>query len=435
MLLFAILTGGLVIVFSGTSPSAWAGNAALQSAAAVEPGESTIVKVYYATDRARLDAAAPASVNWSATLGWALAAWGIALVLMAIAKHYRKTRLLHCLSVAFSSMTLMAAIWTAYQFWREQLGKDSAAEDKITYGGERGELDRGSCSVAIPEDHAIGRLESPSIWHFDFKEDPQRHIVLMDVESLTADKFHADLKDCVSQSAEKEALVFVHGYNVKFSDAVRRTAQIACDLKFDGAAILYSWPSQGKLSGYTIDETNVEWTVSHLKQLLAEITAQSGAQHVHLIAHSMGSRALAAALQDLARGLRNRRPKFGEVVLTAPDIDADMFQHDIAPAIVRIAERVTLYASSNDEALKASQEVHGYPRAGGTDDELVIVPGVDTIDVSAVDTSLIGHSYYGSNGTVLSDLFDLLHENRPPDERQWLRAQYLGSLKYWVFQR
>ena len=35
---------------------------------------------------------------------------------------------------------------------------------------------------------------------------------------------------------------------------MRRTAQIAYDLKFEGAPIVYSWPSQEGLLSYTVDE-------------------------------------------------------------------------------------------------------------------------------------------------------------------------------------
>ena len=94
---------------------------------------------------------------------------------------------------------------------------------------------------------------------------------------------------------------------------------------------------------------------------------------------------------------------------------------------------ITLYASSNDEALKISKEIHGYPRAGDSGRNLVVVPGMDTIDVSLVDTSLIGHFYYGSNNTVLSDLVDLLHESKPPSQRPWLRPVPVGQMSYWVF--
>jgi len=397
--------------------------------------DCALVKVYYATDRARVDGSDSAAADWTARLACTLAAAGITLIIGTVAHRWRRTRLMRGLTTSFTGVTLVLGIGTAYLYWRDKVAADSPEDAKVVYGSARGNLEMGVCIVAIPDDHEVGHLEAPSILRFDFRENPERHVVLFDVAAQPAEKFYADLKNCVSQSAEKQALVFVHGFNVKFADAVRRTAQFAYDLEFDGAPILYSWPSQGKLSAYTVDEANVEWTTTHLKEFLAEVAKRSGARQVHLIAHSMGNRALASALRDLARGPQNRRPHFGEVVLTAPDIDAEIFKRDMAPAITRIADRVTLYASSNDEALKLSQKVHGSPRAGDTDDELVIVPGVDTIDVSAVDTSLLGHCYYGSNGTVLADLYDLLHENRPPDERQWLQTQYLGEQRYWTFLR
>jgi esterase/lipase superfamily enzyme len=457
---FLMLMGGGFVVLNHPA-YAYAALAPAADSSTNTADKATTIKVFYATDRARIGSVADDSSPWNVWLGYFIAAGGATLVVAAWVKHFKEARknrftgsfigrqaggdvvpektianrLANFLAISAISMTLVAMLWSGYKLWQAFSYTNAIADNVIDFGGDRGSMEGGICTVSIPEDHEIGQFESPSLLHLDFKPNPQRHIVLTEVAPSTADQFYKDLKSCVGRSDRKEALVFVHGYNVTFSEAVRRVAQIAYDLKFDGAPVVFSWPSQGKLSGYTIDETNVEWTVSHLKRFLSDVAARSGAERVHLVAHSMGNRALASALKDLSREPRARRLKFGEVVLTAPDIDADLFQRDIAPAIVRIAERVTLYASSNDEALKASQEVHGYPRAGDTDNELVIVPGVDTIDVSAVDTSLLGHSYYGSNGTVLSDLFDLLHENRPPDERQWLRTQYLGSMKYWVFQR
>jgi len=186
---------------------------------------------------------------------------------------------------------------------------------------------------------------------------------------------------------------------------------------------------------YPVDETNVVWAVPHLKEFLLGVAKKSGAENVHLIAHSMGNRALTSALERLAFELRDDARLFREVILTAPDIDAEVFRRDLAPAITRTADRVTLYASSNDEALAASKQFHGYPRAGDTGGNLVVVPGIDTVDVSAVDTSLLGHSYYGDNDTVLADLFELLQEAKPPQSRSGLHLMRLGQLRYWVFLR
>jgi len=114
---------------------------------------------------------------------------------------------------------------------------------------------------------------------------------------------------------------------------------------------------------------------------------------------------------------------------------ADIFKRDLAPAIAKTANRVTLYASSDDEALVLSKKLHGYPRAGDSGGQLVVVPGVETIDVSQLDTGLLGHSYYGNNDTVLADMFYLLHESRPASQRRWLRPQPWGNGQYWVLVR
>ena len=185
---------------------------------------------------------------------------------------------------------------------------------------------------------------------------------------------------------------------------------------------------------YTVDETNVVWTVPHLKQFLASVSERTGATRIHLIAHSMGNRALTSALARMSYELKEEQtPLFHEVILTAPDIDAEIFRNDIAPAITKTARRVTLYASSNDEALVASKKIHGYPRAGESGEGIVVAQGIDTIDVSALDTSLLGHSYYGDNETVLIDLAQLLHEEKSPDLRSRLKERFSDRLRYWIF--
>jgi len=63
----------------------------------------------------------------------------------------------------------------------------------------------------------------------------------------------------------------------------------------------------------------------------------------------------------------------------------------------------------------------------------VILPGIDTIDVSNVDTDLLGHSYYGDNRSVLSDLFNLIRLGAPPELRFGLRPEMHGSARYWIF--
>ena len=81
----------------------------------------------------------------------------------------------------------------------------------------------------------------------------------------------------------------------------------------------------------------------------------------------------------------------------------------------------------------SSKKLHGYPRAGESGKNMVVVPGIDTIDVSEIDTSLLGHTYYGDNDTVITDIVQLLHESKPPNLRDRLREAMLNGNKYWVF--
>ena len=64
----------------------------------------------------------------------------------------------------------------------------------------------------------------------------------------------------------------------------------------------------------------------------------------------------------------------------------------------------------------------------------MVVPGVGTIDVSNVDSDLIGHFYYGDNRSVISDLFYLL-EGLPAARRSTLRAMRTRAGDYWAFKR
>jgi esterase/lipase superfamily enzyme len=311
----------------------------------------------------------------------------------------------------------------------------SGAKPAGTFGISRAWLSFGYCDVSIPRDHRMGELESPSILRFEFRQDPAMHVVLLSTVVRSKDEFFGDLVGRVHASPTSSAFLFVHGYNVTFEDAARRTAQISYDLAFEGAPVFYSWPSQGTTPAYTVDEQNIEWAQSSLRGFLEDFFTRSEAQNVHLIAHSMGNRALTRAVASLLTDKPALRSRLKEVILAAPDIDADVFKRDIAPALTGTGRPVTLYASSEDLALVASKKVHGYPRAGDSGQGLVVVPGVETIDATSVDTSLIGHSYFAESRSILSDMFYLIRNGERADRRFALRRVETQEGRYWEFKR
>jgi esterase/lipase superfamily enzyme len=291
-----------------------------------------------------------------------------------------------------------------------------------------GRLHYGECEISIPKGHRTGRLETPSILRLEFDPDPKKHIVPAETRSLEERAFLQEIASSISKSTARDAFVFVHGYNVSFEDAARRTGQIAFDLDFVGAPIFYSWPSNGKAADYLKDETNIAWSAPHFERFLALLSKHSGAARIHIIAHSMGNRVVCDALKALSHqpnvGLR-----FNHLVLAAPDIDADTFQ-ELAATLQKLSGRITLYESSQDKAIRASKKIHGYPRAG---EPLLVIPGLDTIDASAIDTDFLGHSYFSDNWPLLSDIHSILLRDEPPSRRFGLVGRRHKNGIYYAF--
>ncbi|WDE02144.1 alpha/beta hydrolase [Thalassomonas actiniarum] len=325
-----------------------------------------------------------------------------------------------------------AVVRTFFATDRNLTGKTKPGE---MFGVERSKLTYGTCDVSIPRDHRMGKLESPSIWRLQFREEPSKHVVLLSTWINSKDKYFTDLAAMVNSAQTRSAFIFVHGYNVTFEEAARRTAQISYDLGFEGASVFYSWPSQGTIPAYTIDEQNIEWSQAHLRAFLVDFFVHSEAQNVYLIAHSMGNRALTRVVASLLTDKPLLRERLKEVILMAPDIDADVFKRDIAPALANSNRPTTLYASSKDLALAASKKVHGNPRAGDSGQGLVIVSGIETIDATAVDTSLLGHSYPKDESSVLSDIFNLIRNGLRPDQRFRLSPIDTEAGRYWKFKQ
>lgn len=323
-------------------------------------------------------------------------------------------------------------------FYGTNRAETGSKNPKEVYGSRRDDTSFGFCDVSIPHNHEVGHLESPSIWRFEFREDPRRHVVLLNVLKRGRSQFLSALQQEVWSSMEVidtpdgpalaggEVFVFVHGYNNTFEDAARRAAQIAHDLKFAGAPVMYSWPSQAKssLDGYRTDGQMAGWSEEHLIDFVSMVARDSGARRVHLIAHSMGNRIVSGALRRLVEQCNSGRiPRFNEVILSAPDVDADYFKTAIAPRIIHSADRITIYSSSRDYALKMSSFFNpmARKRLGEAGDELTVFPNyanIDVIDATEVETDLfsLNHSYHADSPTILSDM-QLLMQGYTTEQR------------------
>lgn len=80
------------------------------------------------------------------------------------------------------------------------------------------------------------------------------------------------MNNSVRKSPDRSVLVFIHGFNNHFEDAVCRFAQIVHDSGAHSAPVLATWPSRGSLLAYGYDRESTNYprnTVERLFQYLA----------------------------------------------------------------------------------------------------------------------------------------------------------------------
>src|SRR6202042_1324226 len=115
-------------------------------------------------------------------------------------------------------------------FYATDRRRDSG--DDIKYSWQQspsGKLEYGECEISIPDTHVMGGMESPSLLRFEFRPDPDKHIVLWKTTSVEEDIFYERVKVSVSQSELKDAFVFIHGYKVSFEDAAMESDSMKVD--------------------------------------------------------------------------------------------------------------------------------------------------------------------------------------------------------------
>ncbi len=299
------------------------------------------------------------------------------------------------------------------------------------YSGERGPMTYGKAVVSVPAKRAVGEIPMPSVFKLEFKVDPEKHFILTSVGPIDSrEGFLGAVGGAVGRSREKEAFVFVPGFNTTFEGGVLRTAQLAADLQFDGAPILFSWPSRGDLFGYGVDarQADSEPQADALAAFLEDVARRTGAERITLVAHSMGNRVLLNALSRMTPSRSDGRPRFDEVVLAAPDVGVDRFS-ELWPQVRQSGGRFTLYASRRDKALQLSAELNGMRRLGDAN-PLYVDPGLDSIDTTNASGGLIGHDDFA--GTALDDFRAVVWLSLAPSRRCVLQAGDSDG-HWWLF--
>ncbi len=245
-----------------------------------------------------------------------------------------------------------------------------------------------------------------------------------------------------SEARAGRVLVFVHGYRETFETTSKDAAQIARMSAFKGPVIEYSWPSQGKVLSYAVDETNMYFDVLNFQDFLKTLAESPWVKEIVIVSHSLGARLVVPAIEYVDRTSSNSdSSNISNIILASPDIDSEAFERDIGTEVlamrrVKQERRITVYVSLADRALAASRALHGYPRLGSpycfNPFEAATLeakglpvrcyparekPGVTVIDTTDVPHGTAGHSNYLRSAAVCRDFVDVVKGKRARKER------------------
>ena len=304
---------------------------------------------------------------------------------------------------------------------RNKIDNNSSSD---IFGGQRGHLHTGICTVSFSPIWGLEKLANSAPFYI-----PDEKIEINDISESSIDKLLYEI-ETFARKDDGNIVVYIHGYNIDFEKGCRHSAVLQRSLGLHDRLLLFSWPADGNMLKYTWDEADLVWSVPYMADFFEDLVSNSGYGRTDIVAHSLGASGAVQALTRLAYQ-KHDRPLLGELVLIAPDIDADIFRHDL-PLLKRVVNRITIYVSENDKALKLSREVHGYPRLGEAGDALTVFEGVETIDISLLSLQrLSGHVYHLSNKVVIEDLELLLHSKSPADKRPRLEKMEHEDMPYW----
>ncbi len=222
------------------------------------------------------------------------------------------------------------------------------------FGGSRGRgLDFADIVVSIPPAGARqpGDVTLPS----SLPANPERDFAILRADRMDLAQAKANFDTRIKRIPGRRVLIFVHGFNTRFEEAVYRFAQIVHDARVDVAPVLFTWPSGGSVTDYVYDRDSAMYSRDALEAVLQALVKDQNVGSISILAHSMGNYLAVESLRQMSIRDHGLSPKIRDVMLASPDIDVDVFRRQIAEidAGPRPAE-FTLFISRDDRALGLS---------------------------------------------------------------------------------
>jgi esterase/lipase superfamily enzyme len=298
-------------------------------------------------------------------------------------------------------------------------------QDPDAFTAERAkQLNFAALTVSVPPQHTKGEIE----WPTTGPADPKLHFVTTKRDFLSSDDFISRIRARAKKGGPEagDVLIFVHGYNTLYEEAVYWMAQIVHDSGFQGTAILFAWPSRGEAPLYLADREASTYSRDYFEQAVLKISKVPEVKEINILAHSMGNwLAVESLRQAKMNGHGDFGGKLGDVILASPDLDATVFRTQL-DVIGRLPRPMTVLVSGDDKALALSTWLAGdVDRAGRiTADDARAVAAAEKYNLRVVDLTSVDdgkgnhHSKYSKSAAVIDAIGKGLKNNAANSQAQ-----------------
>lgn len=253
--------------------------------------------------------------------------------------------------------------------------------------------------ISVPPGHQEGTIEVPTFG----APHPSKHFVVAQDLPIDSEDWASQLATRMSGrvGAQRDVLVYVHGFNTSLDEARFRLAQVVMDSQFAGMPVLLTWPSKSALLSYVSDKERAMASRDSFADVISDLSHAPNIGRIHILAHSMGAwLAMEALRQQAIAGHPDLDGHLGDVILAAPDIDLAVFKQQMAKLQGRA--RVSIFVSKSDRALALSARIAGEkPRLGAMD------PGNNEqrAELQALGVRVYDLSSYSGGGFIGHDLY------------------------------
>ena len=248
-------------------------------------------------------------------------------------------------------------------------------------------------------------------------------------------EFAAMVNQRLESSGVKDVYIYVHGYRVIFDDPVLVAAELWHFMGYRGAFIAYAWPSTPRVLAYMSDLETAKTMARKLRLFITYLGEHTEVEKIHLIGYSAGSRLVVRSLEQLALIYKESSDeqireelKIGNVIIVGGDISREGFGGALMEGLLRVPERMIIYVSSTDRALRWSRRIFHRKRLGEmwegdmdprTEEFLRAHPSLEWVDVTGAAGSSTGngHDYFRQSPWVSSDILAVLALNLGPEKR------------------